>query len=260
MKKWITVAVLVVSIVCFTGIAFAVVGQIGAWSFPVYISEPGSYQLQTNLVTTNANRTAIVVTADNVTIDLNGFAIIGPNVCAGSPVVCNHNGTGIGINASGKQNIKVYNGTVRGMGNAGISTGDGFIIESVRVESNGGDGIYVNGSGTVSGNRVIGNRLLGISAGSGTVSGNTVLYNGENGIAVVIGTVSGNTVTTNGNDGIAVLIGTVSGNTVSGNGAYGLHLGPTAGYVNNVLYANTGGDVFGGVNLKPNLCSGVLCP
>ena len=219
MKKWITVAVLVVSIVCFTGIAFAGVTQISGVG-PFNITKSGSYQLQGNFVTTNANRTAILVTADNVTIDLNGFAIIGPNVCTGVPLVCNNSGTGIGIDANDRQNIKVYNGTVRGMGDIGIRTGYGAIIESVRVVSNGGNGISISGSGTV--------------------SGNTVTGNGDNGIAV-------------GNNG------TVSGNTVSGNVGNGLSLGTSTGYVNNVLSNNTGGDVTGGVNLKPNLCSGVLC-
>jgi len=260
MKKWITVAVLVVSIVCFTGIAFAGVTPISGWNPPVKITLPGSYQLQMNIVITNANKTAILVTADDVTIDLNGFAIIGPNVCSGDPLVCNNNGTGKGIDASGKQNIKVYNGTVRGMGNAGIITGGGAIMESVRVVSNGGNGIYVNGSGTVSGNTVTGNDGYGIYVGNGTVSGNTVTGSGGHGITVVSGTVSGNTVTGSGGHGITVVSGTVSGNTVTGSGAYGLFLVSTAGYVNNVLFANTGGDVTGGKNLVNNLCSGVLCP
>ena len=282
MKKWITVAVLVVSIVCFTGIAFAGVTQISGVG-PFNITKSGSYQLQGNFVTTNANRTAILVTADNVTIDLNGFAIIGPNVCTGVPLVCNNSGTGIGIDANDRQNIKVYNGTVRGMGDIGIRTGYGAIIESVRVVSNGGNGISISGSGTVSGNTATFNGSHGIAVGNngtGTVSGNTVTFNGGNGITVFVGTVSGNSVTFNGGNGIAVIGGTVSGNTVTGNGdngiavgnngtvsgntvsgnvGNGLSLGTSTGYVNNVLSNNTGGDVTGGVNLKPNLCSGVLC-
>ncbi|MFZ3138276.1 MAG: right-handed parallel beta-helix repeat-containing protein [Thermodesulfovibrionales bacterium] len=205
------------------------------------ITKSGSYQLQTNFAITNANTTAILVTADNVTIDLNGFAIIGPNVCSGVPLVCNNNGTGIGIDAWGKQNIKVYNGTIRGMGNVGIQTGGGSIIESVRVVSNGGYGINVNGSGTVSGNTVNDNGTVGIYVfGSSTVSGNAVTGNGHSGIILVYGTVSGNAVAGNGGDGIA--------------------LGASAGYFNNVLNNNTGGDVGGGVNLGHNLCTGVLCP
>jgi parallel beta-helix repeat protein len=347
MKKLITAAVLVVSIMCFTGIAFAVTPIYG-WSTPVKITKSGSYQLQTNIVFTNVNTTAILVQADNVTIDLNGFSILGPNICSGFPLSCNQNGTGKGIDATGHQNIKVYNGTVRGMGNNGIATGDLAIIESVRVIGNGGGGIAVNGNGMVSSSTVNGNGVFGIIVTSGmvsnntvngngnsgiaannycTVNGNTVTANGYDGINVVLGgtvsgntvranghdgisvggdgtvsgnslrangnfgisvgggtvsgnsveengyigisvgggggTVSGNTVNANGNDGIFVFInggGTVSGNTVANNAGYGIVSGPTTGYVNNVLAYNIKGNVSGGVNLKPNLCSGVLCP
>src|SRR5437867_11366604 len=54
--------------------------------FPVTISRTGSYALSGNLTVPNANTTAIVVNADDVAIDLNGFSIIGPVVCKGSPV------------------------------------------------------------------------------------------------------------------------------------------------------------------------------
>src|SRR5436190_432567 len=49
--------------------------------FPVTISQRGSYRLASDLIVPNANTTAIVVNANNVTIDLNGFSIIGPTVC-----------------------------------------------------------------------------------------------------------------------------------------------------------------------------------
>src|SRR4030088_445528 len=66
--------------------------------FPVTISLPGSYRLSGNLTVPDANTTAIDVTTDNVTIDLNGFSIIGPTVCSGEPVTaCNPFGGGIGV-------------------------------------------------------------------------------------------------------------------------------------------------------------------
>src|SRR6266571_8801026 len=54
--------------------------------FPVIISVAGSYKLSGNLTVPDANTTAILITADNVTIDLNGFSIVGPSVCVGTPV------------------------------------------------------------------------------------------------------------------------------------------------------------------------------
>ena len=67
--------------------------------FPVTLSQPGSYKLSGNLTVPDANTTAIQITADHVTLDLNGFAIIGPVVCTSSPAVCPAPGSGIGVNA-----------------------------------------------------------------------------------------------------------------------------------------------------------------
>ena len=55
---------------------------------PLTITQPGSYYLAENLDLTGlpdpANTTAIEITVDNVTVDLNGFAITGPTVCSWS--------------------------------------------------------------------------------------------------------------------------------------------------------------------------------
>src|SRR6202011_4694295 len=93
--------------------------------FPVTISVSGSYRLSGNLTVPDANTTAILITQDNVTIDLNGFSIIGPTVCVGSPTVtsCSPLGAGYGVDGGGHHSITVINGSVRGMGNSGISLG-----------------------------------------------------------------------------------------------------------------------------------------
>src|SRR6266446_3470936 len=77
--------------------------------FPVTISLAGSYRLSGNLTVPNANTTAILITADNVTIDLNGFSIIGPTVCSGSPPVtsCSPTGTGHGVDGGTHDYITV---------------------------------------------------------------------------------------------------------------------------------------------------------
>src|ERR1022692_224651 len=64
--------------------------------FPVTISVPGSYRLSGNLTVPDQNTTAIQIAADNVTIDLNGFSILGPTVCTGTPAVtsCGPKGSG----------------------------------------------------------------------------------------------------------------------------------------------------------------------
>src|SRR5256885_13905531 len=72
--------------------------------FPVTISVSGSYKLSGNLTVPDANTSAIQISADHVTIDLNGFSIIGPVVCTGFPITCTPHGSGSGIDGGGARN------------------------------------------------------------------------------------------------------------------------------------------------------------
>jgi hypothetical protein len=84
--------------------------------FPVTISVRGSYVLSSNLTVPDANTTAIEITVEDVTLDLNGFTIQGPTVCEGFPRVCAPTGSGTGVETaflSFIRNIAVVNGTVR---------------------------------------------------------------------------------------------------------------------------------------------------
>jgi len=78
--------------------------------FPVTISVSGSYRLSGNLTVPDANTTAILITAENVTIDLNGFSILGSTVCSGFPTSCSPTGSGHGITGGVVKNISVFNG------------------------------------------------------------------------------------------------------------------------------------------------------
>lgn len=48
-----------------------------AAGFPVTIDQAGSYRLTGNLTVPNENTTAVVISVEGVTLDLNGFSIIG---------------------------------------------------------------------------------------------------------------------------------------------------------------------------------------
>ena len=63
------------------------------------ISSPGSYYLSAN-ITAEAGKISILVSEDDVTIDLNGFAILGSKVASGGIVV-----------ALDRRNLRVHNGT-----------------------------------------------------------------------------------------------------------------------------------------------------
>jgi hypothetical protein len=175
--------------------------------FPYKITQPGSYRLSGNLTVPDANTTAIQVLTDNVTIDLNGFSIVGPVVCSGFPSVtsCSPVSTNAGFNpnagvaAGSFDNIAVVNGVVRGMGQFGIIlNGRGSIVRNMRAMSNGFIGIAVNAGSTVSGNTATANLSDGIFAPQSTVSGNAATQNGGRGLdvqcpsSVVSNTASGN--------------------------------------------------------------------
>ena len=89
-------------------------------SVPFSISAPGSYYLTTNLTTTVSN--AILINANGVTLDLNGFTI--------SSTVANaaNGGTAILI-SSGRSDLTIYNGHIRGgvtNNGSGLYSGSGF--------------------------------------------------------------------------------------------------------------------------------------
>lgn len=205
--------------------AFAADGQVlinqatvmAAGGFPYKIAQPGSYKLSGNLTVPDANTTAILVNADHVTLDLNGFGIFGKTICVnglgvtgfGSPVLsCTNTGTGNGIevgNGGFFNNITVTNGTVRGMGKNGILLGGlgGNYVEKIHAVSNGLDGIVV--IGVASNNMAIGNGQDGINV-IGVVTGNTAIGNAGLGIFVNCpSTVANNTGNSNlvGNIGVA---------------------------------------------------------
>jgi hypothetical protein len=183
--------------------------------FPVTISVSGSYRLSGNLTVPDANTTAIKVTADNVTIDLNGFSILGPVVCVGTPVTScmPTGGTGLGVDGGSIRNTTVVNGSVRGMGNGGILLGAGAYVEKVHVESN-NDG--------------------GVSFTSGMAIGNTIIANGGNGITSGF---SGNV---------------VSGNTINFNQLFGIQFVCPSVAIGNVVMSNAQGNFFVGVGGPPN--------
>jgi hypothetical protein len=212
--------------------------------FPVTISQSGSYRLSGDLIVPDVNTTAIQITADNVTLDLNGFSIIGPAVCTGTPTICPPPGQGKGVLSGSDQTIgsravRVLNGSVRGMGSQGIlMTGDGSFVERVNADSNAGGGIIV--AGTVIQSAATHNGAFGILAitvrdctavlnagdgiildGSGGVgTGNIASFNGGRGMSVPNGVATGNTMVRNTSFGISTTCpSSIVGNTIVNNGA-----------------------------------------
>jgi hypothetical protein len=114
--------------------------------FPVEIIGIDSYRLTSNLTAPDANTTVISIFSPTVSLDLNGFAIQGPNDFFGPGTSCTAPGTGTGIFASSAVlGIVISNGHVRGMGSHGINLGVAthIRISEIVAEKNCGDGINV---------------------------------------------------------------------------------------------------------------------
>jgi hypothetical protein len=136
-----------------------------AAGFPVKITKSGSYILDANLLVGVILPDAIKVSISNVSINLNGFGIIGPGA-----------GSGMGVDAVGMNNVTVTNGTITAMGGAGISLGNNGTVQNVRVIS---DGVGASGGDAV-------------DCGTGCLISGSVLAGNANGDAInVIDATSG---------------------------------------------------------------------
>jgi hypothetical protein len=202
--------------------------------FPIKITMPGSYRLASNLNVTSSTADAIDITVDNVTLDLNGFAIIGPGA---------ESATGsIGINGSSASGVTVTNGTVAAMARAGVFLGENAHVEGVRALANGP------------------NAIANIRVGSySRVIGNVTEFSNEGIHCDVACLVAGNTANLN-LVGIVGGPGTlVFGNSVSSNFSYGIDLFEQTGYGKNVMENDTAClGTFGGTSMGDNVCNGVL--
>jgi len=210
--------------------------------FPYKITKPGSYKLTSNLVVP-AGVDGIDILSQDVTLDLNGFGIVGPVVCTGdNPATCPSATTGVGIKAGdegtpGPADVKVLNGSVRGMGSHGIfMSGDGSFVEKVSVQSNAGAGIIVAGS--VIESSAIGNGSTGIlalivrdsEAASNVRDG--IITDGRGGVAI------GDVSSLNGGRGIVAQNGSVTGSTITLNKGVGLEATCPSAILNNTIVAN----------------------
>jgi len=127
------------------------------------ISQPGSYELVDNL-TAAAAADCLVITANDVTIDLAGFSISGHGMAV-------RGSRGIGIGGA-VQGIAVRNGSVSGfqdevdLGLSCCSIVEGLRVFGLGVNATGGTGISANG--IVKGNTVISATATGIFANGGS--------------------------------------------------------------------------------------------
>ncbi|MBN1672887.1 MAG: right-handed parallel beta-helix repeat-containing protein [Kiritimatiellae bacterium] len=209
---------------------------------PVTISTPGAYYLTTNLTGT-AGQNGITISGSDITLDLNGFALIGGS------------GSLAGVQVSGaRNNITVRNGTVREWGAFGVAAdwASNSRFQDLAAYTNGFDtsgfGLYLgsdssitrclarnNQYGIATGDRCFlaelvacGNTSRGVWLSSGcTLTRSTVGENGSDGVVADDGcTVTDTTAYGNGSNGIETRAGcTVTRCTAYDNGSLGIVVG-----------------------------------
>lgn len=223
------------------------------------ISSSGSYYLTGDITTIKGG---IQITANNVTLDLCGYNLIGD---------AGNNGTGLDLDS--QSNVEVRNGTVRNFGYEGVMQnyvlatdhriigiraidngqagsgrigiyvhGTNHLIKDCIASGNSGYGFYVpGGSSTITGCKSY-NNSYGFYTGYGCViRDNTAYANGNNGIYTGSGcTVQNNTAYDNTSYGIRTGSGcTVTGNTAYANDNYGICTGEGCTIIGNTSRANT---------------------
>jgi hypothetical protein len=200
------------------------------------ISQPGSYYFTTNVLGTNSEQ-GISITANNVTLDLNGFSLIGPSTADSGMTI-----------SSGTSNSVVKNGTISGWGplsdgilslgnnvyfeNLNISAGsvglqcngDGGVVKNCTISHAGQWGLYLVGSNYLvscnyflennAGNNLNGDAML-INSANNRIDGNIVAGSSPSGYGIwVAGTnniVTRNSVTGNGANNYVIVSGNDAG-------------------------------------------------
>lgn len=199
------------------------------------ITQPGSYYLVGN-ITGAAGKHGIEITADGVTLDLNGFDLVGlPGM-----------GAFDGVSANSLRNVTVLNGSVRNWGDGGVDLGftaNGCRIEGVLASGNAGLGINGGIGCFVSNCTATSNTLSGIRANNGsTIARSSAHSNTGSGIQVNHGcTISGFSAYQNSGGGILAGSGcTITDGSAYTNVGHGIQAGDAGSVTRCSTQSNTG--------------------
>jgi hypothetical protein len=198
--------------------------------FPITLSQPGSYILESNL-RPGSGLNGIDVTAPYVTIDLNGFLLHGGGAA------------GTGITTAGNA-LTVKGGIIAHFVSVGIQAPTAYVsVRNMRIVENGLNGVVLGDYAMITGSTISANGNSGIDCGNYCH-------------------VQGNVLSANKFRGIYIGSGTSLGNTIENNQSFGIRGVGQSGYGDNTLLYNDGGgaQVLGPlILLQPNACS-PACP
>jgi parallel beta-helix repeat protein len=225
-------------------------------ALPATITTSGSYYVTTNLTCTACTNgiAGITIVTSDVTLDLNGFTVLG---VAGS-------GNGITV-PNPERNLAIRNGVLDSWGGNGVNAANGYNsqFERLRESNSGGDGLDTGSNCVVLVCSVSANAGDGIDAGNNsTVKDCTASVNSSVGIAVNGDncTIKDCTVSGNSADGIAVNGNncTVKDCTASGNDGEGINVADNCTVKDCTASGNYEGIYVFGNNcqIAGNTCSG----
>jgi hypothetical protein len=227
-----------VSALSFAAAAFALAGPAhaqtvigggkGGVTFPITITQSGSYKLAGNLNVPAGSGGIVIGSGLNVTLDLGGYQVTGPLECNKGGCNATSYTTGIRI---GSSHVRIHSGAVQGFGSAGISLENGqlqgrVVLEDIAVTGN-MHGVYLV---TLQATRVTAdnNAFHGIYANRGVIVDSIATNNGGSGFKVTGGVVRSSAATQNGKYGFEIEFG-VYDNLMSHMNGAGNSLQGTAG-------------------------------
>lgn len=185
---------------------------------PYVIDEPGSYVLTSNL-TGAPGENGIVVMADDVTIDLNGFAMIGAGGEGGDAIYLPFNDDEI----RPFLNLTIRDGHIRGWGGDGVhAEGEQIVVDRVTSTGNAGYGIRVSIGAIVRHSAARSNGAIGIFGHLTTVQNCMAIGNADVGIKTVGGSIVNCTASLNLADGLRAFDGGVIADSAAFNNQIGI--------------------------------------
>lgn len=230
-------------------------------ALPIVIDAPGSYVLTGPVLDCigcdDLPTSGIVINASDVTLDCNGFRIVGD---PGNSL------NGIFVDAA-NTNVVIRNGIVRGWSGSGVFGSGDVTLESMRVigcGQQGGAGIELGSNARIIDCTAQGNGGNGVFVGFGSyVEGCTSTGNSGNGIETAVGAIANGSVLNdcvarnNGLVGLSLAGGTSArGCAASQNGSHGIALGPGA-LASGCTAVFNGGDGITAFNALVHGCSTV---
>ena len=225
-------------------------------SLPYCITNNGSYYLTTNL-TDRLGTNGIIISANYVTLDLNGFALLGAPT---APPLRDPNASGVSLTgitvSSNCVSVTIRNGTIANWG-SGWGTGDGIwapfstgvVCERLTVSDNMRNGITIGApileNGTPGDKCLIHDCIVarnwrtGISARGGVISNCTISENAD-GLVLFHGQVRNCVVRNSSDQGIIAVNSTVTECEVLGSDEDGIEADGSCQILNNRIAGTRG--------------------